>query len=187
ALLGVGLYLVLTGLGLWNPATSQVQDVPDGDQEIAWIQPASSISDWGLFVARVELLVQSPPAGWPTLRIDRTNAFPERTSAVPEIALWFEGQPHKLWIRWYKLSSETGVKEWLTALARRPTPPLAVMGGESSSTALDLARTLQEKQEQWRRPAPLLLITQATAVNVPGPERGQELIKVYPERSIRSC
>ena len=35
----------------------------------------------------------------------------------------------KIRLRWYKLSSEVGNREWVNALAARNPPPLAFMGG----------------------------------------------------------
>jgi hypothetical protein len=77
------------------------------------------------------------------------------------------------------------------ALAERDPPPLALIGGGSSDRAVDLARAA-DAQQTWRGDRPLLLITTATADEVPaeagdaGPA-SRNLIDVYRGRSFRFC
>jgi hypothetical protein len=138
----------------------------------------------------------------PELRVDKSNAFPDHSAAVPEIALAVDGCPDKLWIRWYKLTSEIGTEQWINALAERAPPPLAVIGGGSSDRARDLAKALRNRTS-WRGSAPLLAITTATADKVrldeehrnlltpPDMDQSKEpwhdLMDVYPGRGFRFC
>lgn len=195
----VGLYVALRNLGLMGMTVlAKVLDVPNGHQEIAWINTATSGSSWERFVAGVDRVQQK----WPELRVDKSNAFPDQTTAVPEIALEMEGCPDKLWIRWYKLTSDIGTEQWINALAERDPPPLALIGGGSSDRARELAKALRNR-ESWRGPAPLLAITTATADKVrldeehravftpPDMDQSKEpwhdLMDVYPGRAFRFC
>src|SRR5262249_47797041 len=153
-------------------------------------------SSWERFVAGVRRVKEEMPE----LGVDLANAFPDETAAVPEVVLSMEGCPHKLWIRWYKLTSDLGVDQWVEALAQRVPPPLAVIGGGSSARARDLAKALAG-QPQWKGDAPLLLITTATADKVRLDEERQpvltpemvdqgkhpwrDLMDIYPRRSFR--
>jgi hypothetical protein len=68
---------------------------------------------------------------------------------------------------------------------KRNPPPLAIIGGSSSSSALSLARALKE---QCRGPdTPLFLITQATADNDPSSQYRVPLLDIYPGRTFRFC
>src|SRR5262249_35790045 len=131
-LAGAAGYLVLNSLGFLDASSYQVSKVPEGDQEIAWIQGASNSTDWGQFLAQIDAVDKDSQKHGPVLHVDKTNAFPSETAAVPEVALWYEGESHKVWIRWYKLSSQMGPGKWVEALAARGKPPLAVLGGDSS-------------------------------------------------------
>lgn len=190
-------YLSLRWIGLLgNTALAQVQEVPKGDQEIAWINGATGGATWERFVAGVRRLQQR----WPQLQVDTSNAFPEQTTAVPQVRLGV-GTGGKLWIRWYKLTSDLPVEKWVERLARRDPAPLALIGGGSSDRARDLALALAKQTEQtgWHGAAPLLLITTATAdqVSLAGepqqliqPEGGApwtDLMALYPDRSFRFC
>jgi hypothetical protein len=158
-------YLILRGFGvLGEPSLEVVKNVPTGHQEIAWIAPATSGDAWERLVAAVRQLEKAPIPGLPGLRVSYDSAFLEVSAGVPELALWLPGKGDaKLWIRWYKVSSAIDAPEWVTRLARRDPPPLAVIGGDSSDRALRLARALEDVREQWRGAAPLFLITTATA------------------------
>jgi hypothetical protein len=122
-----------------------------------------------LKVDRPELGLEVAPGAEP---------FPSQTAAVPELAITARGSKSRLWFRWYKLTGELGYAQWVEALARRRTPPLAIMGGGSSDRALELARTLNDRRDSFRT-APLLLITQAT--------QHRDLMEVYQGRSFRFC
>jgi hypothetical protein len=191
--IGAG-YLALRCVGLLgSSALAQVREVPAGDQEIAWINGATNGATWERFIAGVRRLQEN----WPQLQVDTAKAFPEQTTAVPEISLGF-GTGGKVWIRWYKLTSDSPAEKWIDQLARRQPPPLALIGGGSSDRARDLARAL-ERQTGWHGAKPLLLITTATADQVclageqqqliqpEGSEAWTDLMAIYPGRSFRFC
>ncbi len=176
----VAAYLVLTGPGgLGAAPRPAVKEVPRGDREIAWIHTATSGAAWERFVAGVRLAEQlHPQLG---LTIEDQNAFPAETAAVPELALRLPGGDARLWIRWYKQTSDAAASYWVKELAARSPAPLAVIGGSTTDRALELAQALNE-QTGWQGDRPLFLITTATADKV----RFQEdLMQVYPGRSFR--
>lgn len=169
---------------LTQKAEVTVLPVPSGDREIAWFHTSTAFASWEHFVAGAHRAAQAIP----DLEIDDSRAFHERSTQTPEIVLSWKGRPGKLHIRWYKLSSELGVKQWLDALAQRATPPLAIIGGGSSDRARDLARDLENRKD-WKGPRPLLLMTTATAneVYLEGEVMPRQLTEVYPERTFRFC
>lgn len=157
--------------------------VPAGDREIAWFHTSTSFAAWEHFITGVHIAAREIP----DLEIDDSRAFLERSTLTPEVVLSWKGRPGKLHIRWYKVSSEQGVKEWLDALAQRDRPPLAIIGGGSSDRARDLARDLESRRD-WKGPRPLLLMTTATAneVFLEGVS-SRKLTQVYPDRTFRFC
>jgi hypothetical protein len=183
-LLTLALAALLLAAGLYGAARlfgggGPVPAVPRGDQEVAWIHAATSGASWERFVAGVHRASRD----WPRLRVDDRRAFLDQTTAVPEVVLGVDGTDAKLHIRWYKLTSDP--------------PPLAFIGGGTSDRAVELARAL-DAERGWPGPAPLLLITTATANSVtPDPDQaaGDEpsdagarpLMEVYPGRSFRFC
>jgi hypothetical protein len=178
-------FFTLRSLGILVPPPAvKSQSVPPGDQEIAWINAATSGSSWERFVAGI----QSVQAERPDLVVDDTHAYPDQTAGVPEIALSVQGCPYRLWFRWYKLTSEASIPQWVDELARRAPAPLAVIGGESSDRARDFAQALTA-QQQWQGDRPLLLLTTATAdqLSVGGDQSVTSLMSIYPERSFRFC
>jgi hypothetical protein len=107
----------------------------------------------------------------------------------------------RLVFRWYKLTSDWKAGDWAEALARRQPPPLAVIGGNSSDTARDLAFRMQEACAGLPPEArPLLLLTTATADRVQPEDGAAEaradeaegsygipLSQVYAGRTFRFC
>jgi hypothetical protein len=159
--------------------------VPDGDQEVAWIHAATSGTSWERFVAGVHKARHD----WPRLTVDDGRAFLDQTTAVPEVVVGLDGIPGRLHIRWYKLTSDAKSNYWVRRLMGRESPPLCFIGGGTSDRAEELARALAEVGTTWHGPAPLLLITTATA-NTVGGESGTDqtpLTDVYPGRSFRFC
>ncbi len=161
--------------------------VPPGDQEIAWFHTATNTFTWDRFVAGVHHAARQQPR----LVVDDSRAFLDQTTGVPEVAISLQGGSQTLHIRWYKQTAEVKVADWITALARRDPPPIAIVGGGSSDRALELARDLA-RQKDWRGPPPLLLITTATAntVYVGGDNDSEDrvnLMGVYPGRTFRFC
>src|SRR5438105_246727 len=161
--------------------------VPAGDCEVAWIHAATSGASWERFVAGVHRARHD----WPQLYVDDSRAFLDQTTAVPEVILGLEGTPARLHIRWYKLTSAADSAFWVKRLATRTSPPLAFIGGGTSDRAVELANALADEQTAWHGPAPLLLITTATAngvgdANQTGPSQ-KSLMDIYPGRSFRFC
>src|SRR5947207_2229485 len=132
ALLGamtLALWATLRGFDVFGAA--KVPHVPAGHGEIAFLLPATSGDTWERLVAAADALAREWPGlrRGPALRLDKTRAFVELTADVAELALWPEGaEDAKLWIRWYKLSSERDETKWIDALIERGPPPLAVIG-----------------------------------------------------------
>ncbi|MCI0681211.1 MAG: hypothetical protein L0Y71_03830 [Gemmataceae bacterium] len=188
-------YVAARTLGIWS-VPGQVRPVPPGDQEIAWILPATSGDAWERLVAALKLLQQDWPKLQPgtKLELDLDKAFLDLTADVPEIGLRLgPGGRHKLWVRWYKLSGDTDSRQWINTLRQRGTPPLAVVGGDTSDRALALATALADARKLWSGPAPLLLITTATAdryfpkdgAAITAHEHWPKLMGVYAGRSFR--
>ncbi len=164
--------------------------VPTGDCEIAWLHNPTSFDSWDSFVwgvKRAEMLLPGGPDG---LQVDDSEAFPARTTAVPEIVVRRKGYEGSLRIRWYKVTDEATQEAWVSALAARTSPPLAVLGGWSSDRAKELADAM--RTAAWAGPRPLLFLTTATADKVDPEEddersnEGPSLISVY-DRSFRFC
>jgi hypothetical protein len=190
-LLGVAAALTLAIVLLWRDlfaSASSVQEVPRGDQEIAWIDSATTGTNWERLVAAVGY-VRTVARSWPDLEVDAHQAFPDRSFDTPQIALSVPGSKARLWIRWYKVTSRTSASDWITELARRDPAPLAIIGGANSADAIQLARALAAKDGAWHGAAPLLLITNATAetVSTAPDAEGQKLMELYPGRSFRFC
>lgn len=195
---GVAGYLTLRSLGfLGGSSVAEVQVVPAGDQEIAWIAPATSNEAWERLVAALRQVAKDYKGleEGQALILDTSQAFLAITAGVPEVYLrqGISGSP-RLLIRWYKVSSEIDAQEWVRRLSRRYPPPLAVIGGDTSDRALTLARALEEHRDQWQGIPPLLLITTATADRyVPGgqvtadltQDSWPKLVEVYLGRTFR--
>lgn len=189
-------YFALRGQSFWAPlGPGRVKSVPEGDQEIAWIAPATSGEAWERLVKAVRLLANDweEIQGGAALQLDTERAFLPLTADVPEIGLRFP-KSGTLWIRWYKLSGGNDSQHWINGLKRRATPPLAIVGGDISDRALRLAEILERVRRDWSGPAPLLLITTATAERyLPQGKPELEfhnddwprLMAVYPGRSFR--
>jgi hypothetical protein len=158
--------------------------VPAGDQEVAWFNAATNAVAWERFVAGIRRLERDPELGLKI--VDDSNAFPDQTTAVPEIAVTIHNNRHRLWFRWYKLTGDIAASQWTEALLHRDPPPLAIIGGGSSDRARDLAVELQQRRAQFAS-APLLLFTTATADEVDVDGKPRDLMSLYPERSFRYC
>src|SRR5262245_12426734 len=118
-LLGIGMIVaVVLLLQGGTPVSAPLpQPVPAGDQEIAWLHPATNGAVWERFVAGLHFIEkQRADLG---LTVDDAAAFPEQTSATPAVALRVRGATGTLWLRWYKLSGQHGIPQWLDALGRR--------------------------------------------------------------------
>lgn len=158
----------------------QPKAVGEDEEEVVWLYSATSASAWERFVSAVRMSVEQHSNikdPHPVL-VDYANAFPPQTTAVAELSLRFQYRPGRLVFRWYKLTSEWTVQEWIQALLARKKPPLAIIGGSSSDVALDMAAELNKQADRLGSRAPLLLITTATTV---------ELNRAYPGRTFRFC
>ena len=158
--------------------------VPAGDQEVVWLNAATSAVGWERFVAAIHLLADQPEVGLQVA--DDTNAFPSQTIAVPELAVTVRGGQSRIWFRWYKLTGDLDSDAWVRALSERDPPPLAIIGGGSSDRARDLALALKASRGRLAAP-PLLLITTATADQVDVGQDRWDLMRIYGGRSFRFC
>jgi hypothetical protein len=161
--------------------------IPDEDREIAWLNAATSTTAWQRFVQAIVVVTGVKPGA---------ETFPHLSTSVPEIAVPLPGQKGKLRIRWYKLTSEWNTRYWLEALVSNRRTPLAIIGGNTTDSAIEQAQELRRAVaniEESQRP--ILLLTTATADRVPGdatksdPDRVPltDLIELYPNRSFRFC
>ncbi len=175
-------------------AAARPRPVPAGDQEVVWLYPSTSGDAWSLFVIglkRCEMPVNGAPSG---VTVDDSAAFPEQTTAVPELVVSRAGYAGRLRVRWYKISSEAPIGAWVDALSRRRPAPLAVVGGSTSDRAQELATAL-DRQVNWLGTRPLFLITTATVDTVlPEGDDGfardidkRNLADLYPGRTFRFC
>ncbi len=161
-----------------GPANRAVaRPVPAGDQEIAWLNPATNAVAWERFVAAVQRLKTDRPELNLQVFVDAA-AFPAQTADVPELSVSAGPGGRRLWIRWYKLTADLGHRQWVQALAQRRPTPLAIIGGGSSDRAQDLATVLNEDQQQFPSP-PLFLISTASLE--------ENLMSLYAGRTYRFC
>jgi hypothetical protein len=166
--------------------------VPTGDQEIVWLYSATSGAQWERFVSAVELAVARLPIRFEQHepKVDKTSAFPLQTTTTPEVSVSLAGTHHRLRFRWYKITSDVKSQEWVRTLARRRPPPLAIIGGNSSDLAIELAHALdKEAVEGSAATTPLLLLTTATTDDEvdQATHSSAPLTSIYPERTFRFC
>jgi hypothetical protein len=189
---GVAIQQSLLWLGVWgNLNESQVKPLEEGDQEIAFIEPATSTDDWGRLITAVQLLEHN----WtkvnptlPSLKVSLDGAFPPLSAAVPEIVFSFGNTGSKLRLRWYKISGEHDAPSWVQKLHDRNPQPLAVIGGATSDRAIKLAYALRNIYD-GRAPkvepnmsAPVYVITTATAEDT---RSKKPVMGVYKNRTFR--
>jgi hypothetical protein len=181
------IFLALAGIAvlLW-PADSgwagraAARPLADNEDEIAWLNPATSSLAWDRFVTAVRRL--QGDGSCPDVLLVPSSPYPEQSTAVPELALSLPSG-RRLIFRWYKLTGEAGSHEWILALCKRPRPPLAVIGGSSSDRARELAQTLADLKVRVSSP-PLFLITTATADRS---AFNEPLMDIYRGRTWRYC
>jgi hypothetical protein len=175
-----------------------VLPVADGDREIVWLYPATAAANWERFVAAVRRTGDRLRAEQPGLTVDAAAAFPPHTTTTPEVALAWRPAGRRLVLRWYKLTSDWKTRDWVEALLHRRPAPLAVVGGNTSDAALDLAGYLRDATASLPdAQRPLLLLTSATADYVsrenefaPGADPSAlqpELGDLYKGRTFRFC
>ncbi len=163
--------------GIFSSALPTALLLEAGDQEIAFLQPATNAADWERFLEAALYIKNSKQ-----LEIDTSRAFPDSTAAVPEIAWRVQRSRSWIRVRWYKLTSSTDVNYWISQLARRGRLPLAVIGGDSSNRASAIAESLLA-HFGGSSASPRLLITTATADKV----AQQDLMGIYQQRTFRFC
>lgn len=199
---GAAALIVLPGRG--NLGLPQPQPLRRGEQEIAWLYPATSTAAWERLATALQQASHRLQETYPGLEPE-VNAGGPLSAAVPEVVLRW---PHdasnragqRLVFRWYKITSQWTAEAWVQALLAREPPPLAVVGGNTSYWAQQLA--LQLNRQASRLPQahrPLLLLTTATADRVTGDgddglpvaapfdEEGATLLNLYPARTFRFC
>src|SRR5262249_40037159 len=100
----------------------------------------------------------------------------------------------RLVFRWYKLTSSSTTRDWVEALAQRRPPPLAVIGGGNSHSALELARQMKRVCATLPEDSrPLLLLTTGTVDHASASDESaseateMELNDLYPDRTFRFC
>lgn len=189
---GVAIQQSLLWLGVGgNLNESQVKTLEDGDQEIAFIEPATSTDDWGRLITAAQLLEHNWTKVNPSLarlKVSLDGAFPPLTAAVPELAFAFEGTKSKLRLRWYKISGEHDAASWVQKLHDRKPQPLAVIGGATSDRAIKLAYALRNSYDGREPPvepnvnAPVYIITTATAEET---RSKKPVMSVYKSRTFR--
>lgn len=170
-LIGASLLMVaLAGWLAWQSTsvsgTPRPLPVPAGSAEVAFLYPAASTASWDRLVEAVKRI-----AGRHGLEAVETGTDATSPLAVPEVTLRWRGEAggEQLLFRWYKLTSLWKASDWADALARRGTPPVAVISGNSTHWAREAALALRHMPlDEERRP--LLLLTTATADLVALPE-----------------
>ena len=177
-----------------SEARAEPRPVQSGDQEIVFLYQANSGATWERLVAAAIHLQKQRG-----FKLDIARAYPEQTTEVPEVIVQTEPGKRRLVFRWYKVTSTQTAGDWIEALLKRPTRPLAIIGGNTSDMAWQLARELKRlTQSIPERQRPLLLLTAATAERVEphvdagaapiGPEDwGILLTDIYAGRTFRFC
>lgn len=178
-LVAAGLYVVILG-PVDKLSAIKIAAIPPGDQEVAWLHPATNFATWERFVVGLKEL--------PDVVVDESAAFPEDSMKLPVVGLSKPGYSGTLWIRWYKLTGLRTIEKWVSELCQRQPRPLAVVGGGNSERARDIALQLARQKLVDRQLLPVFLITTATAEKVQHPELGiVDLMQIYPQRSFRYC
>jgi hypothetical protein len=184
------------------PAQGQPAPLPvlAGEREIVWLYPATEAASWERFVAAVRRTAERLRRSRPSVQADDQFAFPQQTTAVPEVSLSASGSEPRFVFRWYKLTGDWKMRDWIEALLTRQPPPLAFIGGSSSDSARELATYLQRYAETLpAQDRPLLLLTTATADRVAPYREGETgradsaematvpMTQLYPGRTFRFC
>lgn len=181
--LALGVSAVL--LALRSPAADgqpRVGPVPTGSREIVWMYPATNSAAWERFVTAAGTAVARIRTARTDLKnldleLDATGAFPSQTTGLPEFSVVNRVTGERLLFRWCKLTSSSKADQWIDALTHNRPPPLAVVGGSSSESALDLARALNREKPDGRQEM-LLVLTYATS---------EALTDVCRGRTFRFC
>lgn len=188
--------------GRVTEAWPEPKAVREGEQEIVWLYAATNATAWERFVTAVRKAAEQLQGEYPGLDVKTDEkTFPGQTTAVPELSLSVGANATRLVFRWYKLTSTQKTQGWVQALVERKPPPLAIIGGNTSDLAIELARQLREmKRLHPDVEVPLLLLTTATTDRVQGLEQegtekpaeaeelwGVPLQRIYDQRTFRFC
>ncbi|MCS7021807.1 MAG: hypothetical protein NZU63_08280 [Gemmataceae bacterium] len=190
----IGVLLLLVGSGGaligWlsrqSGSARWVRPVPSGDQEIAWLHTPTAYETWDNFVRGLKRAEGSGRV--PQLYVDDRHAYPQQTTAVPEVIVGRSDRVGRLHFRWYKVTDAMSQSRWIEQLLQRQPPPLAVIAGWSSDRAAELAEALRASPQPDK---PVLILVAATAeqissdVAMTGPA-GPLLVSLY-ERTFRFC
>jgi hypothetical protein len=189
-LLSLVLAVGAAALVLW-PRALEIRPAPlrDDESEVVWLYPATNESAWERFVTAVSQAAQQLPATVSQGDEADRGAFPRHTTDHPELKVTVRQGSAKLVFRWYKLTSDQKTDQWVTALlggSRRP--PLAIIGGNSSEQAKEIAQSLRDRAG-GQPAAPLLLLTTATADRVHVPDAAEEvpLNDLHRDHTFRFC
>lgn len=182
--LSAGLGIAAVVLALRSPAADgrpRVAPVPAGCREVAWMYPATNSAAWERFVTAASTAVARIRANRPdlealNLEVDARGAFPSETTGIPELAVR-TANGERLLFRWCKLTSSSKADQWIDALTHNRPAPLAVIGGSSSESAMELARALNREGKDGREDM-LLVLTFATS---------EALSDACPGRTFRFC
>ena len=176
--------------------------VAAGEQEIAWLYPATSTNSWERLTTAVQQACERLRSTHPGLEWELDSGSRGEsalTTAPPTVGLTWPGGRGRLVFRWYKLTSQWTPRDWVRALVARDPPPLAIVGGNSSYWARELGGCLEEETRAIAGAIrPLLLLTTATADRVTTGEavplapraeedRSVDLTSIYPGRTYRFC
>jgi hypothetical protein len=189
-LLAVGGFVLVRSPWWRAGETARPLPVPGGDQEVAFLHIPTQGDTWENFVWGMKRAEVPGIGGLPGLHVDDSAAFPDRTTAVPELVVTRDGFAGKLRVRWYKVTNYAPTDAWVRALAARDPAPLAVVGGWSSDRAREVAEAMAATP--WPRQKPLFLIATATADAVHADDnfdreyQPKKLIELY-DRSFRFC
>jgi hypothetical protein len=203
--IGLGALAIGAALVLFRPPGTNGRPEPlpvaDNEVEVAWLYPASNLASWERFVAATQQTAEQLRATYPDLDVQTDRAFPPETVATAETALKWTGSGRRLVFRWYKLTSKQKTADWVEALVRRRPPPLAIVGGNTSDAAREVAAQLAQSSAQLPEgQRPLLIFTTASADEVvrrvvsigegaPPAEDAPavQLTEIYPRRTFRFC
>src|SRR5260370_29366840 len=123
---GLALALVVVAVVVWyrfrpEPAGPTPLPVAPGDREIVWLYQATSTAAWERFVTAVKLTEERLHDELPGIKalID-DGAFPSRSTAVPEVALTWDGAGGRIVFRGCKLTSASKTRDWGSALMNGP-------------------------------------------------------------------
>jgi len=167
-------------LGLGGPRAARV---PSGTREIVWLMPATSGANW-------ERLVQAMKATAQTRDL-QIREVRDAADLLPEVLLLGTGEP--LLFRWYKLTSDWTAEYWCKHLLSRQPPPLAIISGNTTNLARQVAIALNEQAQKLEaEQRPILLLTTATADSRDTNEESEtqpeaSLESLYPGRTYRLC